>query len=58
MLEIKFRTGRVYRYRPVPRVVYEELSAASSAGKYFNDLIRTSYDGELVYDPSRPRLRS
>lgn len=58
VLEIKFRTGRIYHYRQVPRAVYETFMTADSAGKYFNDVIRTSYEGELVYDPGRPRLRT
>ncbi len=57
ILEVKFRTGRVYRYSQVPRSVYEELLVADSAGKYFNEVIRTTYEGQLVYDPARPRIR-
>ena len=58
VLEVKFRTGRVYRYKQVPRRVFEEFLTADSAGKYFNEQIRTNYEGELVYDPHRPRLRA
>ena len=57
VLEIKFRTGRVYHYRDVPRTVYDELLSSESAGKYFNNVIRPRYDSELVYDPQRPRVR-
>ena len=58
VLEITFHTGRVYHYSNVPRGVYEELLTAESAGKYFNDVIRTGSDAELVYDPQRPRIRT
>ena len=57
VLEIKFRTGRVYHYRDVPRTVYDDLLSSESAGKYFNNVIRPRYDSELVYDPQRPRVR-
>ena len=57
VLEIRFRTARVYQYREVPRGVYEELIASDSAGKYFNEVIRNGYDSVLVYDPQRPRVR-
>lgn len=56
-LEIHFRTGRVYHYKEVPRAVYEELLTSESPGKYFNEVIRPSYECELVYDPHRPRVR-
>lgn len=57
-LEIRFRTGRVYRYHQVPASVYEQLLVAESAGSYFNDVIRANYEGELVYDPRRPSRNS
>jgi hypothetical protein len=43
VLEVVFRTGRIYRYLGVPRAVYEELLAAGSMGEYFNKRIRTRY---------------
>jgi hypothetical protein len=43
VLQVVFRTGRIYRYLGVPRAVYEELLAAGSAGEYFNKRIRTKY---------------
>jgi len=56
MLAIRFRNGRVYAYSKVPRSVYDDLVTCESAGKYFNDVIRTTYDSELIYDPERPRV--
>ena len=54
VLEVKFRTGRVYHYREVPRTAFEELLVADSAGTFFNEVIRPNYESELVYDPHRP----
>ena len=55
-LEVKFRSGRVYLYKQVPRGVYEELITSSSAGRYLNEAIRANYEVELIYDPHRPRV--
>jgi lysyl-tRNA synthetase class 2 len=49
-LDVKFRTGKVYRYFDVPAAVFDELLAAPSAGRYFNTKIRERYRAELVYD--------
>ena len=43
MLEVKFHTGRTYRYFDVPRRVHRELLAAGSIGAYFNSEIRARY---------------
>jgi hypothetical protein len=53
VLEVRFRSGRVYNYRAVPADVYAALLAAESIGRYFNEVIRVRYEGELVYDPRR-----
>ena len=47
-LEVEFTTGRVYRYYLVQREVYEELVGTSSAGRYFNTVIRDAYPGHRV----------
>ena len=49
-LDVKFHTGKVYRFFDVPQGVFEELRAARSAGRYFNTRIREKYRRELVYD--------
>ena len=54
ILEVAFRTGRVYYYFDVPIFHYDALLAAPSAGQYFNEYIRPHYRSELVYDPRRP----
>jgi hypothetical protein len=46
LLEIEFRTGRVYRYRLVPDSVHRELLAAPSQGRFFNTRIRDRYPTE------------
>jgi hypothetical protein len=40
VLEVVFRSGRTYRYLDVPAREYEELLAADSAGRYFNEVIK------------------
>lgn len=48
VLEIQFRTGRVYRYFGVPPDVYSSLMQASSLGAFFNASIRDQYAFERV----------
>lgn len=43
ILEIEFDSGAVYQYLGVSGRVYEQLLAAESKGRYFNDEIRDSY---------------
>lgn len=44
ILEIEFvKSGDVYQYRDVPKVVYQELLAATSHGQYFQARIRGEY---------------
>ena len=59
ILEVSFRTGKVYYYFDVPIFHYDALVAAPSAGQYFNEYIRPNFRSELVYDPRRggPRRR-
>jgi hypothetical protein len=45
VLEVEFRTGRIYRYFRVPRAAYDALRKAESVGSYFNRRIRTRYRG-------------
>ena len=54
LLEVKFRTGRVYHYHQVPPELFAKLLAARSAGQYFNRAIRSRFRAELIYDPQRP----
>ena len=43
LLEIEFRHGGVYRYRGVPRQVFDELMRSPSKGRFFNERIRDRY---------------
>jgi hypothetical protein len=46
VLEVVFKRNGVYRYRDVPKKVYEELLNASSKGSYMRDLIIDMYPTE------------
>jgi hypothetical protein len=43
VLEIEFDSGAVYQYMGVPTRTYEQLMAAESKGRCFNDEIRDLY---------------
>jgi hypothetical protein len=43
LLEVEFHSGAMYRYEGVPAGVYQELLAAESHGRYFNQNIRNRY---------------
>ncbi len=42
-LYITFKSNKTYLYDRVPASVYEELMAADSVGKYFNQFIKNNY---------------
>ena len=44
ILEIEFKSGRVYRYLEVAPAVAAALRAAPSAGAYFSRHIRNNYE--------------
>ena len=44
VLELEYKNGTVYRYREVPRHVWEELKRSDSIGAYVNANIRDKYD--------------
>ena len=48
ILEVDFHSGRTYRYFMVPRAVFENLIAAESAGRYFNEEIKGRFGWERV----------
>lgn len=43
ILQIEFTSGVVYQYLDVPVAVFDELMAAESKGRYFNQEIRDDY---------------
>ena len=51
-LEVVFNSGRIYRYKGVPREVYEELLAADSKGQYMRACVIDVYPD---YEVSRRR---
>ncbi len=47
-LEIEFRNGGLYRYRAVPREVFDGLISAASKGRFFIERIRGKFEFERV----------
>lgn len=47
-LKITFITGMVYKYKNVPKKIFEMLKAAGSKGRYFNYHIKDKYSFEKV----------
>jgi hypothetical protein len=43
-LEVEFKNGRLYRYHGVPELVYRQLLAADSAGRFLNTRIKPMYE--------------
>jgi lysyl-tRNA synthetase class 2 len=43
ILEVEFRTGRIYWYFDLPQAVFDALIASDSTGAYFNHEIRDHY---------------
>ena len=50
ILEVEFRTGKIYNYFKVPGPVYEQLVKAKSMGRFFNEVIRPNHRSLLVRD--------
>jgi len=48
VLEIEFRNGGLYRYRNVPREIFDALLGAASKGRFFAERIRGKFDYERV----------
>lgn len=40
ILEVEFRSGAVYQYSGVQKVIYSELMSAQSHGSYFNEYVK------------------
>jgi hypothetical protein len=49
VLEVVFKRNGVYRYRDVPKAVYEGLLNADSKGSYMRDLIIDKYPTEHLH---------
>lgn len=46
VLQVKFKSGRVYGYKGVPQNIVDEFASAESKGKYLNASIKHSYSLE------------
>tara|TARA_R110002020_G_scaffold26270_23_gene84906 strand:+ start:869 stop:1084 length:216 start_codon:yes stop_codon:yes gene_type:complete len=42
VLEVEFNNGSVYLYAGVPEDIYDQILEADSAGKAFNNLVKTN----------------
>ena len=42
-LEVEFQNGRIYQYYRVPKMVFLDLLAADSKGRFFNRRIRDRF---------------
>lgn len=42
-LEVEFKNGKLYQYYEVPELVYRQLLAADSAGRFLNTRIKPMY---------------
>ncbi len=47
-LIVKFNSGTYYKYENVPAFIGQEIFEAESVGRYFNQVIRTAYQGVLM----------
>lgn len=43
-LEVEFHNGSVYRYRPVPKEMWQSLRKAPSVGQYFQAFVRDHFE--------------
>ena len=43
-LLVKYNSGTVYRYKKVPKNIYEEFIKAESKGRYMNSNIKGKYE--------------
>ncbi len=48
VLQLEFRSQKIYRYFGVPVSLYESLEAAPSKGRYFNREIRGHFSHSLA----------
>lgn len=43
-LLVEYKSGTLYRYKKVPRTIYEEFINAESKGRFMNSNIKNKYD--------------
>jgi hypothetical protein len=47
-LQVKFRSGAVYRYAMVPQDVYDEFKAVNFSGRFLNASIKGAFEYERL----------
>lgn len=48
VMEVEFKNGRIYTFEDVPEDMHKGLTEASSAGSYFNSVIKPKFQGKEV----------
>jgi len=48
ILEIEFLNGGVYEYSEIPKKLHEDLMAAESHGKYYNQYIKGQFTSKKL----------
>lgn len=44
---VRFKSGRLYVYSPVPRLVWDDFVTAPSKGTFLNDVLKIAYPYRL-----------
>jgi hypothetical protein len=47
-LYIRFHNGQLWRYRDVPKSIYDEMLGSGSIGRYFAQFVRPNHQGEKI----------
>ena len=47
-LYIQYQSGAIYKYKNVPKVIYESLMDSDSKGRYMNSSIKTKFEYEKL----------
>lgn len=47
-LYIQYQSGTIYKYKNVPKVIYESLMDSDSKGRYMNSSIKTKFEYERL----------
>jgi len=47
-LYIQYQSGAIYKYKNVPKVIYESLMDSDSKGRYMNSSIKTKFEYERL----------
>lgn len=51
LMHLRFASGRLFEYSGVPQKVYDDLVAAPSMGKYFNQSIKGRFESTPIEEP-------